>query len=254
VRDVIDLNCDMGESLGVYKLGFDEEVIPWVSSVNIACGFHASDPVNMQNSVRLAKQYGAAVGAHPSYPDLRGFGRRVLAASPEEIKADVIYQVGALYGFCLAEGVKMSHVKAHGALYNVAARDLQTAVAIAEAVKAIDSKLYLICLANSVMVDAARSVGVKFILEAFADREYTADGQLLSRKCSGAVIEDAQVVAYRAVQIAKNGLVKAVDGEEISVPADTICVHGDTPGAVMIVKEINQALKRAGIKIKSAIA
>ncbi len=247
----IDLNCDMGESFGVYTLGFDQDAMPHVTSINVACGFHASDPMNMMKTVKLAKQLGVAVGAHPSFPDLVGFGRRVMASSLEEIKADVTYQVGALWGFCLAEGVKMQHVKAHGALYNVAERDVEVAAAIAEAIKAVDPGLYMLCLANSTMVAGAKKVGVKYVEEAFADRAYTAQGNLVSRKLAGAVIHDVDLVAERVLSMATKGSVTSIDGVEVPINAQTICVHGDTPGAVAMIKKIREKLDAAGIEVKA---
>ncbi|MDT8900992.1 LamB/YcsF family protein [Anaeroselena agilis] len=247
----IDLNCDMGESYGVYTLGFDQDAMPHVTSINVACGFHASDPVNMMKTVKLAKKYGVAVGAHPSFPDLVGFGRRVMAASLEEIKADVTYQIGALWAFCLAEGVKMQHVKVHGALYNVAEKDLSVATAIAEAIKAVDPDLYMLCLANSSMVTGAKNAGVKYVEEAFADRAYTAQGNLVSRKQEGAVIHDVDAVAERVLSMVKTGSVTAIDGAKVPINAQTICVHGDTPGAVAMIKRIREKLDHAGVTVKA---
>ncbi|MDU4962526.1 MAG: 5-oxoprolinase subunit PxpA [Sporomusaceae bacterium] len=246
----IDLNCDSGESFGVYRLGLDAEIIPLVTSVNIACGFHASDPVHMHQTVKLAKKYGAAVGAHPSYPDLVGFGRRPLQASPEEIKGDVIYQIGALQGFCRAEAISLQHVKAHGALYNDAAKDLEVAVAIAEAVKAIDPGLYLVCLSQSAMIEAAKRVGIRYVEEVFADRAYTAAGGLVSRKLAGAVIHDPQAVADRVVQMATEKTVTAIDGSVVALNPQTICLHGDTPGAVELAGRIRRALQAAGVTLR----
>lgn len=247
----IDLNCDMGESFGMYKLGYDEQAMPFVTSINVACGFHASDPSNMYKTVQLAKKYGAAVGAHPAYPDLVGFGRRVLAATPEEIKADVMYQIGALAAFCKAEGVKMQHVKVHGALYNVAAKDLAVATAIAEAIKAVNPDLYMLCLNNSLMVKAAQDAGVKYVEEAFADRAYTAAGTLVPRKQSGSVIHDVHAVAERVLGMAKEQKVTAIDGTVVPINAQTICVHGDTPGAVDMIKAIRTKLEAEGIEFKA---
>lgn len=247
----IDLNCDMGESFGTYTLGYDGDAMPYVTSINVACGFHASDPSNMYKTVQLAKKYGIAVGAHPSFPDLVGFGRRVLAASPEEIKADVIYQIGALLGFCKAEGVAMQHVKPHGALYNVAEKDLTVATAIAEAVKAVDPGLYMLCLANSAMVEAAKTVGVKYVEESFADRAYTNAGNLVSRKQAGSVIHDVNVVADRVLMMVTDKKVISIDGAEVPIDAQTICVHGDTPGAVDMIKTIRSRLEAAGITLKA---
>jgi UPF0271 protein len=247
----IDLNCDTGEGFGVYRLGCDEEIIPLVTSVNIACGFHASDPVNMYNTVKLAKKYGVAVGVHPSYPDLTGFGRRALAATPEEVKADVIYQIGALKGFCLAEGVSLQHVKAHGALYNVADKDISVATAIAEAVKAVDPGLYMVCLSQSAMIEAAQKVGVRYVEEAFADRAYTREGNLVSRRLEGSVIHDPALVAQRVVRMVKEKAVTSIDGVEVALNAETICLHGDTPGAVAIARTIREALTAAGVKLQA---
>ncbi|MFQ3621574.1 MAG: 5-oxoprolinase subunit PxpA, partial [Spirochaetales bacterium] len=190
----IDLNCDMGEGFGVYTLGYDEEALPYVTSINAACGFHASDPQGMRKIVRLAKKHGVAVGAHPGFPDLVGFGRRELAATPQEIEADVLYQIGALWAFCRAEGIPLQHVKAHGALYNRAEKDIEVALAIARAIRAIDSNLYMVCLARSPMVEAAKQVGIPYVEEAFADRAYTAQGTLVSRKIEGSVLQDEDAV------------------------------------------------------------
>lgn len=247
----IDLNCDMGESFGVYNLGFDLEAMPHVTSINVACGFHASDPMNMMKTVKLAKKHGIAIGAHPSFPDLVGFGRRIMAASLEEIKADVTYQIGALWACCHAEGVGMQHVKVHGALYNVAEKDPAVATAIAEAIKAVDPGLYMLCLANSAMVTGAKNAGIKYVEEAFADRAYTAQGNLVSRKQAGAVIHDIDLVAQRVASIVTKGTVTSIDGTEISLNTQTICVHGDTPGAIAMIKKIREKLDQAGIILKA---
>jgi UPF0271 protein len=245
----IDLNCDMGESFGDWKLGFDEEAMPFVSSVNIACGFHASDPSNIRKTVRLAKRFGAAVGAHPGFHDLVGFGRRAIAATPEEIQADVIYQVGAMLGFCRAEGVPLQHVKAHGALYNMAEKDLSVALAIAEAIKAVDPHLHMLCLAGSAMTEAAKQAGIPYAEEAFADRAYNADGTLVSRRQSGAVLHDVDAVAERVLVMARKQTTVAIDGSVIPIRAQTVCVHGDTPGAVAMVQAIRKKLEREGVAV-----
>ena len=247
----MDLNCDMGESYGVYTLGYDEEAMPYVTSINVACGFHASDPSNMLKTIRLAKKYGVAIGAHPSFPDLAGFGRRFMELSTEEIKADVIYQIGALWALCKSEGLTLQHVKVHGALYNAAEKDSKVATAIAEAIKAVDPKLYMVCLGNSLMVTAAKNVGVKYVEEAFADRAYTSQGTLVSRKQPGAVIHDIAMVAERVLAMAKDKSVKSIDGEVIPISAQTICVHGDTPGAVDMIKAIADKFKQHNITLKS---
>lgn len=246
----IDLNCDMGEGFGVYELGCDEQAMAYVTSINVACGFHASDPSNMLKTVRLAKRHDVAVGAHPSYPDLVGFGRRVLAASPAEIKADVIYQIGALAALCRSEGVWLQHVKVHGALYNEAAKDLTVATAIAEAIQAVDPELYMLCLGNSLMVEAAKNVGVRYVEEAFADRAYTKQGTLAPRKLAGAVIHEPAEVAARVLEMVQTGSVQSIDGEAVPIRAQTICVHGDTPGAVEMIRLIRSELEQAGVALR----
>lgn len=246
-----DLNCDMGEGYGVYSLGSDEEVMPFVSSINVACGFHASDPANIWKTVKLAKEFGVAVGAHPSYPDLVGFGRRYMAVSPDQIKADIIYQVGAVAAFCRAEGIKLQHVKAHGALYNEAEKDLGVAVALAEAIKIVDPGLIMVCLAKSAMVEAAGITGVRYVQEAFADRAYIPGGALVPRRQAGAVITDVEEVASRVVSMVKDKRVKSIDGSWIEIDARTICVHGDTPGAVEMIKAIRQKLAENNIGVAS---
>lgn len=247
----MDLNCDMGESFGVYTLGHDEEAMALVTSINVACGFHASDPMTMLKTVRLAKKHGVAIGAHPSYPDLVGFGRRQMAATSEEIYADLVYQIGALAGICHAEGVKLQHVKAHGALYNDAAKDMSKAIAIAEAVKAVDPNLYLVCLGKSNMVEAARHVGMKFVEEAFADRAYTEQGTLVPRKQEGSVVHDVEQVAKRVLKMVKEHSVVSIEGAVVPISHQTVCVHGDTPGAVAMIKAIRTRLEGEGVTIKS---
>lgn len=246
----VDLNCDMGESFGVYKLGCDEAAMPLIASANVACGFHASDPGNMLKTVRLAKKYGVAVGAHPSYPDLAGFGRRFMAASPEEIYADVLYQIGALWAVCRSEGITLQHVKAHGALYNAAEKDITVGIAIAEAIKAVDSQIYMVCLGNSIMTEAARKVGVAYVEEAFADRAYTNDGHLVSRKLPGSVIHDVETVAERVLMMVRDKTVVSIDGTPVPIKADTICVHGDTPGAVDMIQAIRRRFDQEGISVR----
>lgn len=247
----MDLNCDMGESYGIYNLGYDEEAMPYVTSINVACGFHASDPTNMLKTIRLAKKYGVAIGAHPAYPDLVGFGRRVIAMSSSEIKADVIYQIGALAALCKSEGLRLQHVKVHGALYNQAEKDSKVATAIAEAIKAVDSDLYMVCLGNSTMVTAAKNVGVKYVEEAFADRAYTNQGTLVSRKFPGAVIHDVDMVAERVLEMVKEKSVNSIEDIQIPISAQTICVHGDTPGAVEMIREIRNKLGKHGVELKA---
>lgn len=245
----IDLNCDMGESFGVYALGHDEEVMPFVTSINVACGFHASDPSNMLRTVRLAKKHNVAIGAHPSFPDLVGFGRRNMAATPEEIRADTIYQIGALWAFCQSEGVRLQHVKPHGALYNMAVIDIRIATAIAEAIQSVDSGLFMLCLGKSQMLEAAKKVGARYVQEAFADRAYTNEGTLVPRGKPGAVLHDIGLVATRVLSMVKDQTVASIDGVEIPIVAQTICVHGDTPGAVEMTKLIRKRLEENAIMV-----
>ena len=246
----IDLNCDMGESFGTYELGYDAQAMPFVTSINVACGFHASDPDNMAKTVALAKQHGVAVGAHPGYPDLVGFGRRSMALTAEEVKNTVIYQIGALDSFCRAAGIKLQHVKVHGALYNNAEKDLTIATAIAEAIKAVDPTLYMLCLANSQMGVAARNAGLPYVEEAFADRAYTKQGPLAPRKLAGAVIHEPAEVAARVLEMVQTGSVQSIDGETVPISAQTICVHGDTPGAVEMIRLIRSKLEQAGVVLR----
>jgi len=247
----IDLNCDMGESYGTYVLGYDELAMPYVTSINVACGFHASDPDNMSKTVMLAHKHRIAIGAHPGFPDLVGFGRRTMALTPEEVKNAVIYQIGALNAFCRATGVAMQHVKAHGALYNMAEKDLSIATAIAAAIQAVNPALYMLCLANSQMVVAAKQQGVPFVEEAFADRAYTDEGTLVSRKVAGSVVHDITQVVTRVVRMVKDHSVISITGKEVPIEAQTICVHGDTPGAVDMVKALRRALDKEDIKLQA---
>lgn len=245
----IDLNCDMGESFGIYRLGHDEEVMPMVSSINVACGFHASDPDTMLRTVRLARKYQVAVGAHPSFPDLVGFGRRAMSAAPEEIKADTLYQIGALQAICRAEGMRLQHVKPHGALYQLAAADIHAACAIAEAVYAVDPALFMVCLAHSKMVEAARLVGCRYVEEAFADRAYTKAGTLAPRRQAGAVIHDPTTVAERVLSLVEAQTITTLEDVDIPLTAQTICVHGDNPEAVAITRLIRARLEQNAITV-----
>lgn len=245
----VDLNCDLGESFGRYTLGMDEEVIPYVSSVNIACGFHASDPVVMKKTVKLAGKYGVSVGAHPGFPDLMGFGRREMNISPDEVKAYMTYQLGALYGFCRAEGVPMAHVKPHGALYNMAAKDYDLARAVCEAVYEFDPELKLLGLSGSQMVRAAGDTGIFCAQEVFADRAYKEDGSLVDRSMPGAVIIEEELAVRRVIRMAAEGKTEAVTGKEISLKPDSICVHGDSPKALQFVEKIRKGLENAGVEV-----
>ncbi len=245
----IDINCDMGESYGIYHIGADEPLMPWITSANIACGYHAGDPVVMDRTVRLAAQFGVGIGAHPSFPDLLGFGRRQMQLGPEEIENYVLYQVGALAAFARSVGAKLAHVKSHGAIYNMAAQDIEMARAIARGVARAGSDLIMVGLAGSALIEAAREEGLRVASEGFADRAYNADGTLRSRKLPGAVIHDPKEAAERVVKIARDGVVTAYTGEEIALHVDTLCVHGDNLAAVEIVKTIRQKLEEAGIQV-----
>ena len=247
----IDLNCDLGESFGNYKIGLDEEVIKYVSSANIACGFHASDPLVMQKTVSLAKNCGVAVGAHPGFPDLVGFGRRNMNVSVAELKAMVIYQLGALDSFCRAHKIKMQHVKPHGAMYNMAAKDEKMALAIAEGIAEFDPSLILLGLSGSQMLIAAQKTGLPFKKEVFADRAYEEDGSLVARTKSGAMIESEEEAIERIIGMIRFGKVKAVTGKEISVEPDSICVHGDNPRALDFVVKIRKRLAEEGIAVEA---
>jgi UPF0271 protein len=253
-RNKIDLNSDVGESFGRYKIGLDEAVIPLITSANIACGFHAGDPSVMRRTVALAKQHGVAVGAHPGLPDLIGFGRRAMDTTLQEIKDDVTYQVGALQAFVATEGTRLQHVKPHGALYNMAVTRVEIWEAISEALAAIDDRLILVVLAgpNREAIEAISArTGIKIAFEFFGDRAYNPDGSLVSRREPGAVIHDHTEVAERVVKMVKEGIVTAIDGSEVALQADTICVHGDNPQAVALVKEIGDVLTREGIEMAS---
>jgi 5-oxoprolinase (ATP-hydrolysing) subunit A len=243
----IDVNCDMGEGFGAYPLGLDAEIIRHVTSANIACGFHAGDPGWMRATVRLAEDHGVGVGAHPGFPDLRGFGRRNLAASPAEIRDDVTYQVGALTAF--TRDKRLQHVKPHGALYNIAVDRDDIAAAIAEAVLAIDDRLILVVLAGSRWEAVARRLGVRVAREVFADRAVRADGSLVPRTEAGAVIHDRSAVIERSLQLVTTGTVTAITGETIERWADTICLHGDTPGAVGLAAALRAAFEQAGVQV-----
>lgn len=245
----IDLNSDLGESFGRYTLGCDTEIIPLVSSCNIACGAHAGDPVVMRNTVALAAEAGIALGAHPGYPDLQGFGRRSMVLSPDETYACVLAQIGALSAFCTAKGVRLHHVKPHGQLYNTAAKDLETAQAIAEAVRDFDANLVLVGLAGSNLIEAGKTCGLATAQEFFLDRNYNDDGTLRSRTLPDAVIADEEFAIARAIETIKTGIVRSYDGVEIPVHPGTICVHGDTPQALAYIRRIREAFKQNGIEI-----
>lgn len=245
----IDLNCDMGEAFGAYTIAPDAQIMPLITSANIACGWHAGDPHVMRRSVELALQHGVSIGAHPGHPDLLGFGRRQIGLSPAELKDYVIYQIGALAAFVRAAGGKLSHVKAHGAMYNQAAADAGLARAFAEAVVAFDDALVVVGLANSHLLSEAKAVGLTVASEVFADRGYLPNGALMPRHLPGAVLHDPDVVAARVLTMVKAGQVEASDGSIIELQADTICVHGDTPEALEHLQALKQALADAQIKV-----
>jgi UPF0271 protein len=250
--DRIDLNCDMGESFGAWTMGTDTEVLASVSSANIACGYHAGDPAVMRRTVRSARDAGVAVGAHPGLPDLLGFGRREMRVQPADVEDMVLYQVGALAALAAAEGVRLRHVKAHGALYNMAARDVSLASAIARSVAAFDRDLLLFGLAGSVLLEAGRDAGLRVASEGFADRAYEPDGSLTPRSRPGAVIDDPDRVVERAVRMVTQGRVTATDGSEVALQVDTLCTHGDTPGAQALVRRLRAGLESQGVAVRPA--
>jgi UPF0271 protein len=245
---VIDLNCDIGEGFGAWNAGADAELMPLITSANIACGFHAGDPATICRTVDLAKQHGVAVGAHPGYPDLQGFGRRPMDLSPAEIEDAVLYQIGAVYGFARAAGVPLVHVKPHGALYNRAAKDRGAADAVARAVHRFDAELILVGLAGSALIEAGQSLGLRVAREAFADRAYAPDGSLQSRKLPGALLEEPDRVLAQALGIIRDRQAPTTAGA-VAVEADTLCVHGDGPHAVEFARMLRRGLERAGVSV-----
>ena len=245
----IDINSDMGESFGAYTIGHDAGLMRAITSANIAAGFHAGDPSVLRDTIRLAKASGVAIGAHPGFPDLVGFGRRELNATPRETEDFVLYQVAAVAGVAAAEGMRLQHVKPHGALFNMAVRNAELADAIARAVAAFDRSLILFGLPGSEILRAGRAAGLRVAAEIFADRAYEPDGTLASRKKPGSVIHDPNVVVSRAVSMVKDGSVVAVDGSVVKLGADTICVHGDTKGSDELAARLRRAFEDAGITV-----
>jgi UPF0271 protein len=245
----IDLNCDMGESFGAYTIGADEVVMSSITSANIACGYHGGDPGVMRRTVRLARDAGVAIGAHPGFPDLQGFGRRDLRLTSQEAEDMVLYQIGALAAMARAEGVELSHVKPHGALYNMAVKDRSLADAIARAVVAFNPSLIFFALPNSDLARAGAPLGLRVALEGFADRAYEPDGSLTPRSRAGAVVHDPDVVVQRAVRLIVDGEVVATDGSTLAMHVDTICVHGDTPRAPALARALRTGLERAGVAV-----
>ena len=245
----IDLNCDLGESFATYTLGMDADVIPHITSANVACGWHGGDPLVMQKTVALCRQYGVAVGAHPSYPDLLGFGRRNMSVTADEARAYIKYQVGALMAFCRAEGLELHHVKPHGALYNAMGRDPALAEAVCQGIRDCGKNLIVMALAGSAAVEAAVSLGLPVAQEVFADRAYEEDGSLVDRKKPGAMITDENEAIARVVRMVTDGKVQAITGRDIPVRADSVCVHGDGPKALAFVRSIRDALQKAGVTV-----
>ncbi len=247
----IDLNGDVGESFGPYTMGDDEAMLRHITSANVACGFHGGDPSVMRRTVGLAVASGVAIGAHPGYADLVGFGRREIRMGHREVEDVVAYQIGALAGVAAAAAARLQHVKPHGALYNMAARDRALADAVARAVVAVDTTLILFGLAGSCLIEAAHAVGLRTAAEVFADRAYRPDGSLVPRDQPGAVIDDPTAVVERALQIVQDGTTTSVSGEVIEIRGDTICLHGDTPGAGGLAARLRSGLEGAGIRVLS---
>ena len=247
----IDLNCDMGESFGPWQMGNDAGVLPYVTSANIACGFHAGDPGIMRQTVAMAIDHGVALGAHPGLPDLQGFGRRAMDIRPDEVYDLVIYQTGALAGVAASQGARLHHVKAHGALYNMAAANPDIAAAIARAVHDIDSGLILYVLAGSELVTAGQDAGLTIAQEVFADRTYQDNGLLTPRKQSNAMITEVDEAIAQVLQMVQEGHVTALSGKQVSVQANTLCLHGDQPGAVNFAKALRHSFDTEGITVKA---
>ena len=250
----MDLNSDLGESFGAWRMGDDEAILRVVTSANVACGFHAGDPAGILATVRAAVAQGVTIGAHVAYPDLVGFGRRNMDVTSAELQADVMYQIGALQGLATAAGTRVRYVKPHGALYNTIAHDERQARDVIAAIRAADPSLVLVALAGSALVGWARAEGLTVVAEAFADRAYTAQGTLVSRREPGAVLHDAQDVARRMVRLVREGVVEAIDGRVTRVEADSICVHGDSPGAVQMARAVREALTRDGVTLRAFTA
>ena len=245
----IDINCDMGESYGAWKMGADAEVMPFITSANVACGFHGGDPATIRATVKLAVDHGVAIGAHPSLPDLQGFGRRAMKISPQDMYDLVLYQAGAVEAFARAAGARLHHVKCHGALYNMAANDEGLAGAMARAVRDLGGNVMLYALSNSKMMLIGKQQGLRVAGEVFADRGYADDGTLAPRGTTGAMIEDAGVAAARALDVVEKRYVTSLSGKPIPVSPDTLCLHGDQPGAVAFARTIREAFARNGINV-----
>ncbi|MEM3696182.1 MAG: 5-oxoprolinase subunit PxpA [Candidatus Bathyarchaeia archaeon] len=246
----IDINCDLGESYGAFKVGNDMGIMPYITSANVACGFHAGDPLTMAKTIKLAKKHGVAVGAHPGYPDLLGFGRREMRLTMEEIKNYTIYQVSALQGFAKIGGLNLQHVKPHGALYNTAVKDEETSRGIVEAVKALDKNLIIFAPPKSILAKVASNAGLRVAYEFFADRAYNPDGSLVSRKQPNSIIMEPSAVLERTIKVIKEGKVLGVNGEAITLgKVHTICVHGDTPTAIKLTQTLKKELVKSRVEV-----
>ena len=245
----VDLNCDLGESFGAYTIGLDARIIPHISSANVACGYHAGDPAVMRKTVAMAARAGVAVGAHPGFPDLVGFGRRNMTVSPDEAYEYMLYQLGALSAFAKAAGVRLQHVKPHGALYNMAGKDASLAAAIARAIYDFDPSLILLGLSGSAMLTEGEKLGLRCAKEVFADRGYNEDGSLVNRKLPGAMITDENLAIERVLRMLEHGEVEAVTGKVIPIEADSVCVHGDNERAVEFVTKIRAAIEAHGMQV-----
>lgn len=247
----IDLNSDLGESFGAYTMGMDEEVLQYVTSANIACGWHAGDPMVMKRTVELCRQKGVAIGAHPGYPDLMGFGRRNMTVQPEEAKAYMIYQVGALQAFCDVHGLSLQHMKLHGAFYNTACATPALADAILDGLEAVNPSLAAMVLSGSYIAKEAQKRGIPVIQEVFADRGYTDEGKLVPRTEQGAFIHDSKEAVERVLMMIKEGRVLSNTGKSISIQADSVCVHGDNPQAIEFVKALREGLLQEGVILRN---
>jgi UPF0271 protein len=246
----VDLNCDMGESFGAWTMGNDGAVLPYVSSINIACGFHAGDPATMMRTLELASAYPVRIGAHPGFQDLSGFGRREIQTTPREVYELMVYQIGALTACAKTKGLAIHHVKPHGALYNMAARKRELADAIAQAVYDVDPGLILFGLSGSASIEAGKDKGLTVYSEVFADRTYQQDGTLTARANAQALIHDHKQASEQVVRMVKEGKVKSLQGPDVTLQVDTICLHGDNADAILFARQINEKLKAEGIEIR----
>lgn len=246
----IDINSDLGESFGAWSMGDDDAMLDVVTSANVACGFHAGDPAGILRTLKAAAARQVSIGAHVAYPDKVGFGRRNMDVASDELTADVIYQIGALQGLAQAAGTRVSYVKPHGALYNTIAHDRRQALAVIAAIRAVDPTLVLVALAGSSLIELAREHGLTCIAEAFADRAYTPQGTLVSRREPGAVLHDPQLIAQRMLRLVQEGTLEAIDGSVTRLQADSICVHGDSPAAVAMARELRRVLEQANMHVQ----